>query len=62
MSGIQYLTDEHSARVAVQIDLKKYAKLWEDFEDAMLIEQRLKERPRVSLEDVERRYASKRKK
>jgi len=59
MTGIQYLTDEKGKRVAVQIDLEKYAKLWEDFEDALLVKERLKE-PRSSLttlEEASERYS-----
>lgn len=48
MKGIQYVTDEQGERIAVQIDLRRYAKFWEDFQDAMLVKKRLKE-PRTSL-------------
>ncbi len=53
MTGIHYLIDEKGKRIAVQIDLQKYAKLWEDFEDALLAKERLKEQ-RSSLNAVER--------
>ncbi len=33
MKGVSYLTDESNEKVAVQIDLKKNKKLWEDFCD-----------------------------
>lgn len=33
MKGVSYLTDESNEKVAVQIDLKKNKKLWEDFYD-----------------------------
>ncbi len=49
MTGIQYVTDEEGNRLAVQIDLQKYAKLWEDFEDVLLSKERLKG-PRTSVE------------
>ena len=60
MSGIQYVIDDKGKRIAVQIDLKKYAKLWEDFQDAMLVKERLKE-PRTSLAEVERQLFSRKK-
>ena len=53
MKGIQYLTDSKGRRTAVQIDLRRYASLWRDLSDAILVKERLKE-PRVSLEAVER--------
>jgi hypothetical protein len=62
MKGIQYVTNDKGKRTAVQIDLERHAKLWEDFEDVLLIKERLKERPRVGLEEVKRRYATKSKK
>jgi hypothetical protein len=31
MTGIQYVTDEKGRKVAVQIDLKKYGAVLEDF-------------------------------
>jgi hypothetical protein len=52
MSGIQYVTDDNGRRIAVQIDLQKYANLWEDFEDALLTKERLKE-PQTSLDTYE---------
>ncbi len=42
MSGIQFLTDEKSLKVAVQIDLRKHGALWEDFYDGLISEQRRK--------------------
>ena len=35
MNGIQYVVDEKGRKVAVQIDLKKYGALWEDFWDGL---------------------------
>ena len=35
MQGIQYVTDTHGKRIAVQIDLRKYGELWEDFYDGL---------------------------
>lgn len=40
MKGISYVTDEHNKRIAVQIDLKKYGELWEDFYDNLIAESR----------------------
>jgi hypothetical protein len=44
MTGIQYLTDENGRRVAVQIDLKKHAAIWEDFREGLVSETRRKEK------------------
>lgn len=43
MSGIQYVTDEKGRKVAVQIDLKKYGAVLEDFWDGLISESRRKE-------------------
>lgn len=50
MEGIHYVTDEHNERVAVQIDLKRYHSIWEDFYDRLLVESRANEEA-VSLDD-----------
>jgi hypothetical protein len=60
MKGIQYVTDESGNRVAVQIDLKKYAKLWQDFHDSKLMDERLKEKF-IPLDVVEKRVSRKKK-
>lgn len=44
MIGIQFVTDEKGRKVAVQIDLKKYGALWEDFRDGLVSESRRKEK------------------
>jgi hypothetical protein len=44
MTGIQFLTDEKGRKVAVQIDLRKYGALWEDFYDGLVSERRRKEK------------------
>ena len=54
MRGITYLTNEEGERVAVQIDLKKYGDIWEDFYDA-LTAKRSENEPRESLESVRSR-------
>jgi hypothetical protein len=35
MTGIQYLTDANGRKVAVQIDLRQHAELWQEFEDLL---------------------------
>ena len=44
MTGIRYVTDEKGRKVAVQIDLKKYGAIWEDFWDGLVSESRRKEK------------------
>jgi len=43
MSGIQFVTDEKGRKVAVQIDLKKYGSLLEEFWDGLISESRRNE-------------------
>ncbi len=43
MSGIQYVTDDQGRRIAVQIDLREHAELWEEFEDVLVSESRRNE-------------------
>ena len=52
MTGIQYVTDEEGRRVAVQIDLREHAELWEEFEDVLVSESRRNEKD-IPLEEVE---------
>ena len=54
MRGVQYLVDDDGKRTAVLIDLKKNAKLWEDFYDVAMAKSRARE-PRESLESVKQR-------
>lgn len=54
MEGIRYVTDDEGHKVAVLIDLERYGELWEDFHDALILEQRENE-PSEPFEDVERR-------
>lgn len=54
MKGVQYLVDNSGRKTAVQIDLKKHGRLWEDFYDRALAKQRASE-PRESLDTVKRR-------
>ncbi len=58
MTGVNYITDEKGRRIAVQIDLRKHRKLWEDYYDAMIVEQRKKE-PRLAWEDVKKKIHKK---
>ena len=51
MQGINYVTDEQGKRVAVQIDLKKFGTVWEDFYDVLTAKKRENE-PRESLRSV----------
>ena len=46
--GVRFLVDDAGRKTAVQIDLKKQARLWEDFYDRALAEQRASE-PRERL-------------
>lgn len=59
MKGIQFVTDEKGKKTAVLIDLKKYGKLWEDFYDNLIADQRENE-PRETLESVKRKFRRKR--
>jgi hypothetical protein len=43
MRGVYFVTDEKGHKVAVQITLRKYGKLWEDFCDGIISEERRKE-------------------
>ncbi|MEM8527174.1 MAG: hypothetical protein AAGG68_21215 [Bacteroidota bacterium] len=43
MKGIHFVTDEQNKKVAVQIDLKRYHTIWEDFYDRLLVESRVHE-------------------
>ncbi len=51
MKGIHYVTDDKNRKVAVQIDLKKYGDLWEDFYDNIIAELR-KDEEKIPIEDV----------
>ncbi len=44
MSGIQFVTDDKGRKIAVQIDLKKYGSVLEDFWDGLISESRRKEK------------------
>jgi hypothetical protein len=44
MTGIQFVTDDKGRKVAVQIDLKKYGPMLEDFWDGLICESRRAEK------------------
>ena len=52
MTGIQYVTDQKGKRVAVQLDLRLHAGLWEEIEDVLISESRSDEES-IPLEQVE---------
>lgn len=54
MKGVQYVVDDRGKAKAVLIDLKKYGRLWEDFQDLLVSHARRKE-PRYFLAEVEAR-------
>jgi len=54
MEGIQFVTDDKGKKVAVQIDLARYGKLWEDIHDQLVADSRAREKS-VSFEVVKRR-------
>jgi hypothetical protein len=54
VKGVQFVVDNSGRKTAVQIDLKKQGRLWEDFYDRALAKQRASE-PRESLESVKKR-------
>ncbi len=51
MTGIQFVTDEKGRKIAVQIDLKKYGAVLEDFWDGLISESRSAEKD-ISFEKV----------
>jgi len=51
MEGIQFLTNDKGERVAVQIDLRRHADVWEDVYDSLTARKRSRE-PRESLDEL----------
>jgi hypothetical protein len=51
MTGIQFVTDEKGRKVAVQINLKRYGAVLEDFWDGLVSESRRNEKG-IPLEKV----------
>ena len=60
MQGIQFVTTDKGERVAVQIDLRKHAAIWEDVFDSVTARNRSRE-PRESIESVKERLIKRRK-
>ena len=54
MQGIHFVTDAQGRKIAVQIDLERHGELWEDFYDALTLDER-RDEPRESFEVVEER-------
>jgi hypothetical protein len=54
MKGVQFVVDDQGKKKAVLIDLRVHGRMWEDFYDAMVAQQRENE-PRESFDDVKRR-------
>ena len=51
LKGIHFLVNDRGEKTAVQIDLKKYGGLWEDFFDTLIAQERADE-PRETLKQV----------
>jgi len=60
MQGIQFVTNDNGEEVAVQIDLRKHATVWEDVYDSITARDRSRE-PRESIESVNKRLIKRRK-
>jgi hypothetical protein len=54
MTGIKFVTNSAGKAEAVLIDLKRHGRLWEDFYDNLVCEQR-KNEPRVNWAKVKER-------
>ena len=51
LKGIHFVVDERGEKKAVQIDLKRYGDVWEDFYDTLISKERADEL-RETLEEV----------
>ena len=51
MEGIHYIIDDGNNKIAVQIDLRKYGKIWEDFIDGLTADMRQSDE-NIEWEDV----------
>ena len=51
MKGVSFVTDDKNKKIAVQIDLRKNAELWEDFCDYLSYMTR-KDEKRFSLDSI----------
>lgn len=54
MKGVQFVVDDDGKKQAVIIDLRRHGRLWEDFCDAMIANERAHD-PVESLDVVKRR-------
>ncbi len=54
IEGVDVVVDPAGERKAVLIDLRRHRELWEDFYDALLVQERADE-PRESLDQVKRK-------
>jgi hypothetical protein len=59
VKGIQFVVDNSGRKMAVQIDLKKQGRLWEDFYERARAKQ-CESEPRESLESVKKRLFGRR--
>ena len=59
VKGVQFVIDDSGRKTAVQIDLKKHRRLWEDFYDRALLKERALE-PRETLESIKQRILGRR--
>ncbi len=58
MSGITFLVDERGDKTAAVINLRRHRRLWEDFYDTLIAQERRTE-PRESLAEVRARLRAK---
>jgi len=56
MEGIHFVTNEKGKKVAVQIDLERYGRLWEDIHDQLIAASRADEKS-IPFDVVTRRLA-----
>ena len=54
IKGVQFVTDTHGNKIAVQLDLSEWGELWEDIYDGMLAKERADD-PVESWESVKER-------
>ena len=60
MQRIRFVTNDKGEKVAVQIDLRKHAAVWEDVYDSITARNRSRE-PRESIDSVKERLIRRRK-
>ncbi len=60
MQGIQFVLNDRGEKIAVQIDLRRHAEIWEDVYDSLTARKRANE-PRESLATVRKRLVKQRK-